>query len=619
MPLPRRVPGSQPGQFLQQGRGGVPGQRGQSTQLLHPFTRIGDKLAADRFEWPVDDLGAPDLDWADGDGLNPFVGPGPFVAGGAPAAGLQTPWQERDFSDVTCTGFDEGEHLRYNAAAFDPAVGDDIIFLLLARARFFAGGTSVLFSTRIALGTGWTIYQLANGTVTFLMEDTLAASVGSGTGPAMGWALWGVTVDRGARQWLYRSGTPDDDDDISGLGDVASGVGVAINSRCNGTQDHPSDIARAMVWYGVNLAATATAAWHLDVAQSVLGDRPDQGAAGDFARATGATWQNRNGVWSIGGTDTVRAGDSGGLRCSTTRTNQAYKNTDLRAGDAAVILTATGGVVSDVDDSVALTAAGAREFGPTVCQVANATGGVIHARMSQVTGSVVRRSLQALVRRSAGVGAVSLGLYDESAGTFVAGAAIHDGYDARTLVHGQTPADLDCTMCLEIADNTTVRFTAHDMSAGTRCTTPIPNTALAAAAIRNADEWTSDVTPLDLQGGVSLTATPLGWSAAETGGASLLWTVWGAQATLRVSAAGFWELALDGTTTLTSTVQPADGVANDIRFFWSTGGLITLTVDDDTQTGPYDGTIRWDGEWQLIAQIAEFAVRNFATYRNGSG
>ena len=608
-------PCSDPGRFV---RGGVPtGARGQRTTELDPFTSVGDPASVDRFGWPVGDLGVPDLDWADGDGVNPLQGP-VLTAASDPDPGQTTPWVDVGGVARTNTEFDGNDYYS-SVGSIDPAVNDDFVILVECRIVRLNGAVFTIFATRDGAVAGFFLYTDNLPRWRFASRDGVPATVTSTGLVSIGRVLVGITYDDDGLQYLYCNGNLEDSDNVAALGTIGHGAGIGIAAQPSGGASAPCDIGRIMYWHGPNLAAIATGPWHTDVSDHVLGTRAAQGTAGAFARATSASWQNRNGVWAMGGLGTPKAGDSGGLRCAPARTNQAFSNINPQAGDAAVALTATAGVTAEVDDSADLLAAGAREWGPNVFEFTNATGAVQYVRMSQQTGDVNARSLQALVRRSAGVGAVSLGLYDESAGTFVAGAAIHDGYDARTLVHGQTPADLDCTMCLEIADNTTVRFTAHDMSAGTRCTTPIPNTALAAAAIRNADEWTSDVTPLDLQGGVSLTATPLGWSAAETGGASLLWTVWGAQATLRVSAAGFWELALDGTTTLTSTVQPADGVANDIRFFWSTGGLITLTVDDDTQTGPYDGTIRWAGEWQLIAQIAEFEVKDFTTYRNGSG
>jgi hypothetical protein len=601
-----------------QSRGQPPGALHQGVNLLHRFTDTGDPASTDRFGWVVDGLGTPTLDWADGDGLNPFVGP-ILVAAGTPTAGLGSPWITINGTRRTCTGFVAGDNYT-SATVIDPPATQDMVIRLLAYLRRTAGATVVLLATSVGVGANNDVWELrVSGAlnVTFQVSDGVG-NVSSVAATTEGWHLIDVVYDASGNQRLYITGVLGDTDAVAGLGVIGPSGGLGINSRPAGVFDELSCIARVMVFYGAGIADVATGPYVLQATQVATGLWPAQGAAGVFARATGATWQDSTGIWHLAGDNLARAGDNDGLRLAPARTNQAWRNFDPQPGNAAAILTVTGGVVSEVDDTAALTAAGALEWGPSVYQFANATGGVQYCRMSQQTGDVNARSLQAMVRRSAGVGAVSLGLYDESAGTFVAGAAINDNY-VRTLVHGQVPADTDCTLCLEVADATTVRFIGHDMSTGPRCTTPVHNPALAVTETRNAEVFTTSDTPDDATGGFSLEAEPMGWSAAETGGASVVGRAGGGNAMLYVTAAGVWELDLDGTTLVTSTASPADGVSQRVDVRWSSGGVMTLAVDGTVWSAAYDGTVQNAGAWELELDGGEMAIRNFTTYRNGSG
>jgi len=609
-------PASRPGRFGQS-RGLPPGSLHQGIELLHPYRFVGARRAEDRFGWrAADDLTAfIRVDWADGDGVNPAVGP-TWTQAGVVTAGEPTPWQQRaDLSNVTASRFLATSDYR-TATPLDPGLTDDFVIAALIRNDINIGQTMVAATRTNA--QGWRLY-ISGASLRLYIRDTLGvwAQVLSDIGT--GWALFSMSFDESGLARMYLNGHPVDTVDVTPLGNIASGLGLGLTATPTGGQRWNGSVARFMYWIGAAIADLTPDAWHLDLANDALGTLADQGADGTHDRNTMASWQNTSGVWHLGGIRMSRAGDDDGIRLAPARTNQAFKNCQIVAGDAAAVLTATGGVVSEVDDSAALLAADAQEWGDDVYQFANATGAVQYVRMSQQTGNVNARSLQCLVRRSAGAGAVNLGLYDESAGTFVAGAAINDGYGTRTLVHGQVPTDVDCTLCLEVADNTTIRFIAQGMETGPTCTTPVPNLAVAAAAARNADDFVTSDTPADETGGVSLSVTPLSWSGADTGGASLLWTTAGAQSTLFVTAAGVWELQLDGTTTITSTAGPAADVWQDISIRWAAGGLMTLTIDGEQWSAAYDGTIRWGGTWQLFAQQGEFAVRDFTTYRNGSG
>jgi hypothetical protein len=589
-------------------------------EVLKPLTSTGDTAMVDRFGWPVDDLlVAPVFDFADGDPvaggvLTPFVGPA-LTETGAPVAGLPTPWTMYNGTAPTATSFAANENYR-TAVALDPGATDDIVILVLCRQSQLAGFCGIL-GTRTA-NVGWSVYT-SLGTTFFRSDDGPTNIASSYASQPRCWELIGVTYEDGANQRIWASGTLMDTDNVAAQGSLASGLGFGINCQPNGAADLPSDIARGLVFYGSGLAGIAGDAWHQNAAEVILGSLATQGANGAFARTTSASWQSSGGFWHLADRNMERSGDSGGLRLAPQRVNQALRNFDPQAGDAAAILTITGGAVSEQNDAAALLAAGAREWGPSVYEWTNATGVNQYCRMSVQTGDVNARSLQCLIRRTAGAGAVNLGLYNEVGGAFVAGAAINDGYGTRTLVHGQVPAAATCTLCLEMATGTTVRFVAMGIETGPRATTPIPNESNAVAQTRNADVLTTSDTPGDVEGGFGFDAEPLGWSAAETGGASVLGRAGGGNAMLYVTAAGVWELDLDGTTLVTSTVGPTDGASQRLEVRWSTGGVMTLTIDGVQWSAAYDGSVQNAGAWEFELDGGEMAIWDFVTYRNGSG
>jgi hypothetical protein len=617
MPALYTPPGSRAGLFGH-GRGQPPGSLHQGVELLDQFTGVGNPRDLADPSTEVGSLfGTPDFLWVAGDGNNPTIGPA-MVATGAPTAAT-APYRV-DGQDMASEVYTVAQN-RAIAAAYDPAITNDVVVHVLMRVSCELAN-SRLFGTRGA-GAGFEFYTTVFAGTTFLVW---LVSDGGATqnGTVLSLCSWvhGVFIIDRTNNLLQTvaNGTLGDSDAIVGLGDIASGAGFQIGARPLVTGQ--GEIAFLAMEYGDGAAARWVAGGHAlaqTAYQVFTGIAPAQGAEGVFARANPASWQDRNGIWRIAPLRLPRAGDDDGLRLAPTRVNQGYLNINPQAGDAAANLTITGGVATEQNDAAALAAADASSWGPNVYQFANATGVTQYVRMSQQTGDVNPRSLQCLVRRTAGAGAVNLGLYNEVGGAFVAGSAINDGYGTRTLVHGQVPAAATCTLCLEVADATTVRFVAHDMSTGPRCTTPVPNWGAAAPVTRNADVFTTSDTPDDLTGGFGLDVTPLGWSAAETGGASLLGRAGGGNAMLYTTAAGVWELDLDGTTLITSTVGPADGVSQRIDVRWASGGLMTLTIDGAVWSAAYDGTVQNAGAWEFEVDGGEMAVRNFYTVRNGSG
>lgn len=334
----------------------------------------GDSGAADRMGWPVDDLGAADLDWADGDGTAPDKGPSPLTAGGTPDAGQHTPWVDSAGADVTCTQFLDGENYT-QATSIDPAADSDFVILMLLRPVIAGGGaTSDLFSTLAVRGFRLRVTNI--GLLTFYAVSA-AGNVYINTSVRLGaWNLVGVTYDANGDTVLYVNGQSAASAASPG-GTVGAAAGFGINSDPGGSNDGMTDIARVIYWKDGS-AAVATAAWHASVAEAVLGMLPDTGTAGStYARTTEAC------RYPVGtGTDRVHiidanmppAGNTEGLGSDELISTKVSKNYNLVAGDAAALTTtyasmAHDPLVAERDESVAL-GSHLRELGPYVLRIA---------------------------------------------------------------------------------------------------------------------------------------------------------------------------------------------------------------------------------------------------------
>jgi hypothetical protein len=220
---------------------------------------VGDPKYSDRFGWPVDDLSTPTFDWADGDDTAPAQGP-TLTKAGTPSSPTETPWTLYNGNTVTCTSFAQGEHYR-SSTATDPTSGHDYVVVALLRAGMAA--TSQITGTRTN-GVGWQLYYTTTQ-VALRSQDAVANVISSSAVTADTWYLIGVTYDASGDQYLYVDGSAVDNDTVSALGDLGSGLGIGVNANPAGNADEAGCVARVVVWYGSGIAATADAAWHAEV------------------------------------------------------------------------------------------------------------------------------------------------------------------------------------------------------------------------------------------------------------------------------------------------------------------------------------------------------------------
>ena len=221
-------------------------------------------------------------------------------------------------------------------------------------------------------------------------------------------------------------------------------------------------------------------------------------------------------------------------------------------------------------------------------------------------------------RQFSGAGAAYIGLWDVSASTYSNAVTLGPGSSyARTIARDQTPPDTDSQFCVKIEDDCVVYFVAAQLELGDVATSPIPNWATAATATRAADVLTTDETPVNLEGSVTLTVTPDGWGGTDAGTVEILQHTGAGSPTLHVTT-GTWQCDIDGTTTLDSGVAPVDGTPATIRLQWAAGGRMSINVGGTVVSGDYDGTLQAAGAWEIVADDAPILVSDFeATDNNG--
>jgi len=592
--------------------GGRPSQDGRraranAVEWLQDFKYTGLDSASDRLGWPVDHLGTPDFDWADGDGLTPEEGPA-LTASGSPTAGVATPWTGRDGQAITCTAFAGGEHYKYTATGFDPGSGEDMVILALVWS-WPSGTLNAYLSTRDT-GVGWMLYRLADGTVRFTAQDS-GGSVTSQGQIQLGWNVLGITYDADEKQYLYVNGALADSDTVSGLGSLASGLGIAVNARPQGDYDEPSMIARGMAWYGSGLAGLAPAAWHKRVAAYVLGYQNLQGDdQPTFTRASAAV-KKVGTRYHVFGSGAARAGSSEGLLIEGAGTNKCYNTINPQATTGWSV---TGGTHTVVDDSASL-GANLREAGPNVHQFANSDGVDRYIYGGAATGNTNKHSASVFARLTAGAGA-ELGVRDASGGGFTKWADISDSY-ALTKIANQTPGDTDEQFCIKVPDGCTIRFILPQIEESTICTSPIPNVATAATATRAADVLDTTITPRDAEGAIEAGLTPYQWSGTEPGAdAQIVTRDGGAASLIRYESSGSGSYASeDGTNTANPAVAPADGTRRLARVRWGNAGL-SLDVAGTRDSQSYDGALAASGVVRLGAGVPVY-LDSMRIYRHG--
>ena len=617
--MPRRrvrVVSSSPDTYQERlGRQRLPeGGVGQFVQSDSPLTSVVDISGLADSNGLGGIYGVPEFLWIDGDGNAPTIGTGLAVTG-APVPGQGTPWQRTDGTDVTAEELDGASYRTHGVPITLGATEDQVTAALI-----YLGAVSnhLYFATRGAAGGGFRM-AYAGGTSRFIMNDA-------------GGGVTSIGIPVSPNAWLFVVGVANRDGNIivvnnGVLGGVAacpggdiSGSGIGIGSTQVGAQRWVGKIAWCAIWKGVGLNEVwrdNSEAQIMRLTSSVVGCDPRQGDPVTCSRASTASWLDSNGVWRIAARNLPRAGDPTGLRVAPARTNLAYNNINPSVTTGWSV---SGGVLSVVDDSAALAAGGAEEFGPNAIQVANATGGPVYLHGGATTGNTNPHSLSALARLTAGAGA-EIGFWDVSGATFTAKGALLDGYATRTLEHNETPPDTDSQFAIHIPDNATVRVVAMQCEAGTRTTTPIPNAQTAATQARVIETFDTPVDPSDAQGSVEAIVTPLDWSGTDLGTDCRVITRAGGASGILIAEDGTGGLEIqDGTNTVTEATNPlASGNDQTVRVRWHENGGMSVDVDGERTDGNYDGALQSTGVVRVAPDLAEVAVKELTLYRNGSG
>jgi hypothetical protein len=587
----------------------------QEVQWHQPFDRTGKIGESDRHGWPVDDLGTPDFDWSDGDGTTPNVGP-VLTASGDPTAGKKTPWIRQGGTAITCTAFGANEHLKHTASALDPSAGDSIVGVAFVRTQTIGGATRYLLSTRNAGGGAGFYIAVSNTWIAILSHDGVDFAQSSATIPAGGWFLVSFSWILGDKQYLYVNGALADSDSVEAVGVPISGNGIAINAGTDGLSDDVGDIARVMLFYGADIGASADADWHRELAHHVLGSGNLQGRhQATFTRASSGAHKVGS-RYHIFGQHAPRVCCGNKCLVEPSGTNKVFNNGYNPS--AITGWSATGGTLSTTSDIGNLSTGGIREFGPSAFSFINDSGSTQYVVSKGLSTAGVDAHSLSLFANLVSAANVKLGLWGVASAAYDNGGTISDSY-ARTEVDNHTPASSDAKLAIEVPNACKITFAMAQLETGAYATSPIVNTATAAAATRAQDIMNTTITPNDTEGSVELGITPNGWSGTSPGADGNIVTRSGGSAELvRYESSDGSYAAEDGTNTANvTTVNPADGVRKVIRTRWGNGDL-SIDVGGTRDTTDYDGALQASGTVQIQSSVPVL-IDNFKILGDGRG
>ena len=524
--------------------------------------------------------------WYDGDGTAPTLGAAATNTGGTPtAAGASTPYLDDTGTRVTATRFADGAHYR-NTTDTSLAVGSTKDVIVIARFRPMTASLGNIIADRVGTGNGWALYS-NSGNIVMIIDDNSSAPTAQIASVAGAWCFAiGYYSVADTDVGLYLNCLPTVTKTNAVMGDCSGAGGWGLNCDPVGARDYAADISFVEVFTGVGIAGLLTAATVRAIQHrgcGLVGSGAMDTASAVFSRDTYAAWPDTDGEWHFAGPHLPCCGDTGGIRLSDQRENKCYMT--VSPADAASVTVTGLSVASAVSDAAALATAKASVWGPNVYQVANATGGADYVSCGAATGGTGAHSLQALVRITAGSGA-RIGLWDGT--NWTDGAAVHDGYDVRTMAPGITPANALQTWALKIPDGCTVRFIAMQCEERGECTLPLPNTAAAATYTSDEDEYDTGVDATDGGGSLELALAPLSWSSSVAAAGSVV--VCGSTdfGTIRPSTNRL--RAYDGTTTVDADDPTwADGTVVAARYSW--GPKLYVRADDADNSVAYDGAL----------------------------
>ena len=624
-----RALGAAPSEFIRRRRPRLPlGGQEQYILLDHLLSHVDDARDLARADGLGGTFGIPRFLWVDGDGETPTIGP-VLTTAGAPLSGQPAPWELEGGSPVIVEEYDGVSNRTTAVPDLDPTIGQDIIIAALVRLTPGGGpGFPFILATANLAIQGYSLFYGTGTTNVTLRVGDGATSVTSNIPVPLGTLalLVGIIDGDGNTEISLNGGAPVAPAVTPVAGALSPGDGLGLGSRPNGASDYEGGILSAAIWIGNGIADDWIAGGYARVAQlaqRILGIYPLQGGVAAFTRDSAASWQDHDDHWHLASPHLPRAGDSTALLVEQQVANKVYNtiNPQNVAGWAT-----TGGAHAVVADDAALATALASCWGPAVHRfVPGGADEVIYGGALTGAGPAVH-SLSVLLRGAVGGESVDVGLRDAGTGAVQNAGTVVCATDYQHVqIHGVAPADVDQQFCLDCDAGDTVYFIAPQLEAALRCTTPIPNWAAAAAAVRAWDDVVLAHDPDDEQGSLELVITPHGWSGAEAGGVGFGYLVGGGFAILYVQG-GTWRCNLDGTTPMDSGVAPVDGVAHRLRVRWIATGLMSIEIQN-AATGAvlgrteaaYDGTLRFAGTWEFISGSAGYTIRDVIAYRNGSG
>lgn len=596
--------GGYPGLTFPQGRRKMPhGASGQMLEYHLPLDYVFDP----RVDIPAL-FGTPDFLWVAGDGNTPTVGPA-LTLTGTPTVGV-TPHQTKS-GGALASEVGSGSSNRTTATpALDATAGQDIV--LAALVQFPKTTTNQYILTSRDAGDAGVSLWASNGLATLTVYDgttavssTVSAELGSVA------LVIGLVDGDGNSEISINGATPVDPETTPSAAPLGDGVGVGLFSRVDKSLDYEGGIIWVSGWVGdaiYDVWSANSYAMISRIAALALGVAPTHGDLSTFARASAASWQNRNGIWAIASSGLPRAGDAtsageSGLRLAPARTNNCYRN--INPADTTGY-TAHGGVLTAEDGSTELDAAGFGAFGPNVFKYVAGSG---HVWNNDQIGNTNQNAFSIVARGASGGETLELGYHtDAEPGVFTSlrSIVLTTSFQRYTIVG--TPGNASDHWAIS-GGNSTYYFTCAQVEEGSVPTSIIPNWATAAAASRLAETLTLPITPRDASGGVEFGITPLGWSSGDIGVAcKIVERSGGVTLLVSIESGGAVE-ATDGTTTV-GTQTVADGVRSTVKLTWGPGGLV-LTVDGTAETVAYDGALPQSGTLKLEASTAEVAIDDF--------
>lgn len=574
----------------------------------------------------INPWGVPKFLWRGG--ATPIIAPDPATnlaaAGGVVQTGQVTPYQYPDGTDATCDVFAVNAYRADTVRTLSPTLTNDIVCTVKFRRPYYnTTTTNALFGNRSG-GAGFNGFGIYTSTVGGY--GTWYARVGASTGQddtittlaARSWTTYTALYDRTTHTGYgfanaYSGGS------LAFPAGSLVGDGISIGAWVNGVSPAHEGMAIEWVacWYDDGIFASWSAdTWRLlkRLNMEAMGLRETLTNSkywlytGTSAEA-GFSYRDHNDRWAFAYGDShgpLAAGNPKGLVLQpggrVLSPGTAYNFDPTGVGG----WTATGGVLSVVNDAAALAAAKAEIWGPSVYSFVNATGApqTIYCGSSTVAAYY---KFFVIARYAAGAGA-TLGLREVATGNYTPMAAINDGYNLSWTAYTSIAAGWQ--LAIQTPNGCTLYFIGHSGLGGGGGTYglfgyPIPFRTSPWDTLSPAGEThtTTEHTPSNVSGSYILNIAPVNWGGLDGRAvARVLRSVGGATALLfnEDLAPGGWAMT-DGTTQLqmAAAYAPVANAYQNIWMAWSTGAGRMYLKDTANSvslvTAAYDGAMPFVG------------------------